>query len=58
MEQYEKQVGFTELLWPQNPVSVKLTFAKDDTIGHLHYVFSYENGATTRSEMFNVIIEQ
>ena len=57
MEQCERQVGFTELLWTQNPVSVKLTFAKDDTLGHLHFVFGYENGATTRSAMFNVLIE-
>ena len=41
-EQYEKQVGFNEMLKTQNPVSVKLTFEEEDTLGHLHFVFEYE----------------
>ena len=57
MEQYEKKVGFTELLWTQNPVSVKLTFAEEDTLGHLHFVFNYEDGTSVKSERFNVLIE-
>ena len=58
MEQYEKQVGFNEMLKPHNPVPVKLTFEETDTLGHLHFVFEYENGAVTRTETFNVLIEK
>lgn len=57
MEHYEKQVGFNALLWTQNPVSVKLTFAEEDTLGHLHFVFNYEDGNSAKSEIFNVLIE-
>ena len=57
MEQYKKQVGFNSMLWTQNPVSVKLTFEEEDTLGHLYFVFNYEDETSAKSETFNVIIE-
>lgn len=57
MEQYEKQIGFAEPPFPQIPISIKLTFSKEDTRGHLLFVFKYEDGTSVKSELFNVLVE-
>ncbi len=57
MEQHKKQVGFSSPAWPQNPISVKLSFAEEDTLGHLYFVFTYGDGATVTSKLYNVLIE-
>lgn len=57
MEKYKKQVGYAEPPFPQIPISLKLTFSKEDTMGHLQFVFNYEDGTTVKSELFNVLLE-
>ncbi len=56
MEPYEKQIGFAEPPFPQIPLSIALTFEQEDTMGHLHFVFHYEDGSTVKSEFINVLI--
>ena len=57
MKKLEKQVGYAEPPFPQIPISIKLTFSKEDTRGHLLFVFKYEDGTLVQSELFNVLVE-
>ncbi len=57
MEQYVKQVGYAEPPFPQIPISIKLAFSNEDTMGHLQFVFNYEDGTTIKSELFNTLID-
>lgn len=57
MKKFEKQVGYAEPPFPQIPISIKLTFSKEDTRGHLLFVFKYEDGTSVKSELFNVLVE-
>ena len=36
---------------------MQLQFPKDATIGHLHFVFNYEDGEEVKSEYYNVLME-
>lgn len=57
MKKFEKQVGYAEPPFPQIPISIKLTFSKEDTRGHLLFVFKYEDGTSVISELFNILVE-
>lgn len=57
MKKFEKQVGYAEPPFPQIPISIKLTFSKEDTVGHLQFEFHYEDGSTVKSELFNVLVD-
>lgn len=57
MEKYEKQIGFAAPPFVQIPLSIALAFEKEDTIGHLHFVFKYEDGTEVKTEYFNVLID-
>jgi len=55
-EETKKQVGFAKAPFKQIPISVALNFEKDDNMGHLYYVFGYEDGSTVRSDLYNILI--
>ena len=38
-------------------LSMQLQFPKDTTIGHLHFVFNYEDGEEVKSGYYNVLID-
>lgn len=57
MEQYKKQIGYANPPFPQIPISVNLNFSDDDTMGHLQFVFNYEDGTSIESELYNVYLE-
>ena len=57
MEQYKRQVGFAAPPWQQIPLSVKITFSKEDSIGHLQFVYEYKDGTKVESDLFNVLVE-
>ena len=61
MEEYKVEVGkidtpFTYIT-SSKVLSMKIQFPKDATLGHLNFVFEFENGSAVKSELFNVLIE-
>lgn len=53
---YEKQIGYSEPPFAEIPFPVNLKFSKEDSMGHLQFVFNYKGGATFKSDYYNIII--
>lgn len=61
MDDYKKEVGKIAAPYTYmtnaKVLSMQLQFPKDATIGHLHFVFNYEDGEEVKSEYYNVLME-
>ncbi len=57
MEQYQREIGRTDGPYEQIPILVELNFSENDTMGHLHFVYYYEDGTTKTSQYYNVLVE-
>ena len=57
MEQYQREVGRTDGPFAQIPITLELNFSENDTLGHLHFVYYYEDGTTKTSQYYNVLVE-
>ncbi len=61
MDEYKKEIGKIKAPFSYHTMaqvlSVQLEFPKDATIGHLWFVFNFQDGSSESSDIFNVLME-
>ena len=57
MEQYQRKVGRADGPFAQIPITLEIDFSENDTLGHLHFVYYYEDGTTKTSQYYNVLVQ-
>lgn len=62
MEEHKMEVGKInvpfEYMTSAKVLSINIQFPKEATLGHLNFVFEFDNGSKIKSDLFNVMIEQ